>query len=287
MCAAKLPVTTVPADGPYHEEYPANVRVSEFVSSRSIEPFYDTLEALSAAGARVTVMECDQQYPGSGPTGCKGWAGLGSSAAAPPRHERPRYGLEELRVTVSWEHADLLTFTSLPKVTPVLATLSERIRESNGKMECKQINHFTKTTVVKKIVAKPLFYEILKAYHTQAPFAHWTSKMLFDHEWEKAYNAADTDGDYGSPSDNEIIDNLDPYFFKVITLQGEEEEIPEPPADREVFKTVTSTQTIYTGECSYHYQCYLQAIDLKANQEVLLEWLVGARPAAQHKMANW
>lgn len=271
---AKLPVTAPPADGPYHDDYPINVTVSNFIHPRSIEPFYDVLEELSKNNATVHVHEADQDI--GGPVGPKGWCGC-DGAESHYKDKGDIYGLEELRIFIEWSsgEAALAYSDSDLKISPLLATLA-RLKDTNGKVECETINQTAKITTTTLVFPTQLSYKILEAYRSESKFSNWTITDFFNKEWENAeYVAHDPDHDApGISSVQNTIGSLDTDLFEIVVVKDSTDtKIAEIVGDRVLLKQVSKNVHVPTGKISYHYSCTMQAIDLRANKDVLLAWI--------------
>lgn len=301
-----LPTTRVPEDGPYHEKYPDGVRVSEFISSRAIEPFYETLQELVIAGTKmiyVTEMEQDDGRP-IGPKGWIGASGLndivsgasgttGATGAIDPMHatrkvysgpppvqDRTRYGLEELGVTIYWETGVVpLTTEKTLKVTPLLATLRKQYDDVTGKLEHESYPVIRESISTTTVLAKPLFFEVLKAYQTEPDCANWTAGDLYVHfrQRQRELSAGSDDEDcYMSENARErMLDNsMDPMLFDVFTItDSTDEKVAEKIVGRHVLGQHHHTITVNTAQCVHHYHVTLQALDLNSNMDTLLEWI--------------
>lgn len=275
-CRELLPTTRVPADGPYHSNYPKGVRVSEFISSRAIEPFYSILEELATTGADVSVWEMDQDI--GGPRGEKGLYGCsadGKSRGPPPVQDRTRYGLEELMVNVKWGST---TPTKVAvhdlTISPLLSTLS-RHTSSNGAIHYHTEDETKTVSSVVVEVAKPLFFEVLKAYQTEYP--NWVAADMFTFLRNAAYQTAkqyDTEGYLNSVDEIELDDTLIDTITVVDDTPGK---IAEKVGDRLVLKQYNRTAVVRTGKEQHNYKVVLQALDLRANKDTILCWIAEAQ----------
>lgn len=275
---AKLPTTRVAADAPYHDKFPEKVTVSEFISSRAIEPFYDVLQELSDAGATISVQEMDQDV-GSG-MGPKGWVGPGCPNRPPPVQDREHYGLEEMLVTIMWHSGEKLKVSEPDlTITPILPTLAG-YRKNNGSVKITITAAMRGTLQHTFTVAKPLFFEVLKSYQTVYP--NWTAKDLFTHLHTRDRMLASThlnrDNHYNDEdSDEEILGEdyrADPQLFDtIIVLDSMSEKVSETVNNRLILNQTGYVVPIKTGEYDYHYTVTIQALDLRANTDTLLMWL--------------
>lgn len=280
-----LPTIRVSADGPYHVYYPVGVTVSEFISSRAIEPFYDVLEELVAAGATVSIWEMDQDL--GGPRGPKGWYGSSCITGVtgtigpqepPPVQDRIRYGLEELAVKISWQHGAHIETPQSLTVSPLLSNLKEHYPKIDGR-PCHESCHVTRgVTVTMLVMIKPLFIEVLKAYQTQSPT--WTAGTLFTHMRNRHHELCDDndqDQDYET-REREVDQNMDPMLFDILTItDSNPERILEKVGGRLVLHQNEHVVMVKTGEVLHKYSVALQALDLRVNKDTILGWLKPSR----------
>ena len=294
-----LPTTMVPVDGPYHDSYPKGVQVSQFISSRAIEPFYGILEELTAAGATVIISEMDQDV--GGPQGEKGWYGClgdnGDTGATgttgttsekahiqrgpPPIQDRTRYGLEEIMVSVSWistkfmkgSGKELKIFALLPTLTTVPYYTGK-----NGilKRHTRALTRCSLSTTL--VVAKPLFFEILKAYQSESP--EWSAESLFNHLRNKHHElcvriGGSDDYDTSEKFIEMMLDQgLDPMLFDICTItDSTPDKILEQVGERQVFKQHEHITELETGETEHMYTVSVLALDLPTNTGTILSWI--------------
>jgi len=297
-----IPTTCVPADGPYHESYPQGVKVSRFISSRAIEPFYDVLEILATtARAReldftITAYEMDQdlgQFSGhKGFEGCTGEPGVTGPIGEPgiigaigeptrdppPVQDRHRYGLEEIRITIEWKKSvdTKLEGKVLPVVSPLIKTLSYQ-RGVDGILGCVKRNVRRKMKVAYMAVPKPLFYEVLKAYQTIYP--DWTANDLFESKRSDSANILEDcpwyDEDAGI-DDAYIIQRLDHHLFGIVTFADitDDTDMSAVSASAGALGYASKIENVTTDQVDYLYKVSLLALDLRANKDTLLNWLM-------------
>lgn len=296
--AEAIPTTRVPADGPYHEIYPEGVKVSEFISSRAIEPFYDVLEILASVvkdnelKAIITVCELDQDLGQplgpKGLYGCTGSIGFTGGVTGitgpsysepvirgpPPVQDRRRYGLEEIMINIKWKkETDIkLEGKTLPVVTPLIKTLSY-VKGVDGTLKCKKETVMNRTKFTYLAVAKPLFAEVVKTYQTIHP--DWTEEDMFQSKWKEALSVKRSHDSYYDydPTDAAILNALDPYLFDIVTLVDITDVSAASASAGKVFKQASEFKNVTTDQVTYQYNVSLLAVDLKANKETLLDWL--------------
>lgn len=265
----ELPTTRVAADAPYHDTLPKGVSMSGFISSRAIEPFYDILEKLTAAGATISISEMDQDV--GGPVGEKGWYGPGCNTI-PARQDRTRYSLQELLVRVRWtRHQPQCYSEEQLSVTVLLSTLFHHLCD-NGSINCLDEILHDDVVMTKQLVTKPLFFEMLKAYQTVEP--DLTAQGLYNKIKDKTselLSIYDTESYMDSSDDHWVCDHFDTDVFSVVQTTAADA-VTQRTDGQLVLYQYNVLNRKANGKHNYHYTVSLQAFDLRANMDTLLKW---------------